>query len=310
MTIHPVIDAHVHFFHPSDVYIPWAKGTRFDKDLDAADYTQQVKQTGVRQCVYVEVDAEQRQGLVEAAWIRDYAEQLKHEEAYGGIGAVVAFAPMDHGDEVRHYLRLLQRLVGSDLLRGVRYLLQAPGSVERMASAAFRQGLQVLGEREFQHLHFELVIDCHRQPEQFPALIEMVQACPHTRFVLDHMAKPPCHSQPGAKAFDHWAACMDQLARCSNVVLCKVSGLLTELEDAPLQPAQLAPFVQVARDTFGIDRLCFGSDWPILELRASWQQWMDLLQTIVQSWDSRDKIKLFTTNAQIHYRLARSLAHT
>ncbi|KAI8069679.1 hypothetical protein BC940DRAFT_297275 [Gongronella butleri] len=305
-----VIDTHVHFFLPQEVHTPWVKGTMFENGRNEADYCAAVSKTGVSQGVYVEVDVEPTQGLAEAAVIRAHIEEKRGADengrAFGGIGAVVAYVPMDKGEQhVRGYLRELQTIVGTDLLRGVRFLLQSPNSAELMGTDTFRDALRVLGEPEFQALHFELVIDSRQHPAQFDALLAMVRACPSTRFVLDHMAKPPCSSHPGQKAFDAWAENMQQLAQCRNVVMCKVSGLLTELDGAPMTTQQLAPFVQAARNAFGIDRLCFGGDWPILHLQqdATWQKWVDLVRDMVANWSHQDQHKLFVANAVKYYKL-------
>ncbi|ORZ04625.1 hypothetical protein BCR42DRAFT_429084 [Absidia repens] len=175
-----------------------------------------------------------------------------------------------------------------------------------MQSASFLEGIRILGEEEF-GLLFEMVIDCHRYPDQFPALIDLVAQCPSVSFVLDHMAKPPCHLSSDSSAFSHWASCMQTLASYPNVVACKVSGLITEVEDntSLISAQHLGPFVQVAKDTFGIDRLIFGGDWPVCEATqgGTWQLWVDVLQEIVQAWEPEEQTRLFVTNAQRCYNL-------
>ncbi|CEG84443.1 hypothetical protein RMATCC62417_18245 [Rhizopus microsporus] len=100
---------------------------------------------------------------------------------------------------------------------------------------------------------------------------------------------------------------MEALARYENVC-CKLSGLLTELKKGHKQSKaamikQLTPFIQVARDCFGPDRLMFGSDWPMCTSAASWQEWFEVLSDIVDHWTNEDKQKLFVTNAVRIYRL-------
>ncbi|KAI8334820.1 hypothetical protein BC941DRAFT_432227 [Chlamydoabsidia padenii] len=300
-----IIDTHIHFWQPSNVYIPWVKGSQFDTDKDARHYSDQVAKVGVRQGVYVQTDVDSRHGLVEAAWINDYYKQIPTSSSFGGLGAIIAYAPVDQGDEaVRPYLRLLQRLIDPSHLRGVRFLLQQLNEHDMVQDNVVK-GIQVLGDKEFQGLLFELVIDCHRHPAQFDALIQLVRLCPSVSFVLDHMGKPPCGSRPGEAAFDHWAGCLRTLAGYSNVVACKVSGLITELDGGSVVCAQqLAPFVNVAKESFGVDRLMFGGDWPICEAQGgSWQQWVDVLMEIVQDWDLQDQTKLFVFNAQRCYKL-------
>ncbi|ORE01369.1 amidohydrolase 2 [Rhizopus microsporus var. microsporus] len=301
MTIQPVVDAHVHFWHPDEVYIPWISGT---EHKDAKEYAQEAKRVGVHYVIYVETNVDSHHGLVEAEWINRYADSLTASATFGGIGGIVAFAPVHQGRHVSSYLRTLIRLVGTKL-KGVRYLIQdSSGDPKRVCHPDFVQGVQILGQH---NLSFDLTINCNDCPEQFPPLKELVGQCPLVQFVLDHMAKPPCDSQPGEAAFEFWKSEMEALARYENVC-CKLSGLLTELKkehkrSKAAMTKQLTPFIQVARDCFGPDRLMFGSDWPMCTLAASWQEWFEVLSDIVDHWTNEDKQKLFVTNAVRIYRL-------
>ena len=55
-------------------------------------------------------------------------------------------------------------------------------------------------------------------------------------------------------------------------VACKVSGLVTEADWSSWTAADLQPFVDLAIDVFGPERLLFGSDWPVCLLAATYPQ--------------------------------------
>lgn len=180
----------------------------------------------IHYAIYVETNVDPHHGLVEADWISRYADSLTTSAAFGGIGGIVAFAPVHQGRHVSSYLRTLIRLIGTKL-KGVRNLVQDPSSdPKRVCHPDFVQGVQILGQH---NLSFDLTINCKGCPEQFPPLKELVGQCPLVQFVLDHMAKPPCDCQPGEAAFEFWKSEMEALARYDNMC-CKVSGLLTELK--------------------------------------------------------------------------------
>jgi L-fuconolactonase len=318
-----IIDSHVHFWHPDKVHVPWVKGNRqFDKHKDAIDYSDQIKKARVEKAIYVETDVDQYHGLVEADWIYHYAkDEIVPNEIFGGIGGIVAFAPVHRGDHVQGYLRTLMRLTGGGtcggLVKGVRYLIQDPNlDPTRILQPNFIRGIQCL---ELFNLSFDLNINCNSSPEQFPPLQELVTQCPRVQFVLDHMGKPPCDSQPGDNRFDFWKQQIILLASNSNVA-CKISGLVTELSifsidncsndddgcssfDRVVQ--QLKPFVIVAKEAFGIDRIMYGGDWPVCELanNMSWQTWLNILSEIIKDWSEDEKEKLFVTNATFIYKL-------
>ncbi|KAI8386847.1 hypothetical protein BD560DRAFT_382976 [Blakeslea trispora] len=314
-TVHQqIVDSHVHFWHPDQVYVSWIN--KEDKELfrrkDAEEYTQLIKKSNgsvqVKAGIYVETDVDPCHGLVEADWIAHYVDQIKLTTEFGGIHGIVAFAPVYQGSQVRNYLNTLMKLLKDKkpLLKGVRYLLQDPcKDPNRILDTTFVQGIQVLAEYG---LCFDLTINCNEHPEQFPPLQQLVSQCPKVKFVLDHMAKPPCDSQPGDKQFEFWKQQIIQLAQNPNVY-CKVSGLLTEIKQTFPKDivSHLAPFVQVVRQSFGVDRLMFGGDWPIVELslnRLNWHDWYRIVSDIVQPWSAEEKHKLFALNAAQFYDLS------
>ncbi|CEP07757.1 hypothetical protein [Parasitella parasitica] len=302
-----IVDAHVHFWHPEKVNVSWLKGSAFDTNKDAIEYSEKIKIAHVEKAVYVETDVDCYHGLVEADWITQYAEQLQSTEVFGGIAGIVAFAPVHQGDLVDGYLRTLMRITNSRL-KGVRYLLQDPAQdPKRILHSDFVRGVQRL---ELYNLSFDLNISCNDDPQQFPPLKILVAQCPRVQFVLDHMGKPPCDSQPGEERFEFWKEQMHGLGKMDNVY-CKVSGLLTEFkaDDHKTQSQVeqlLKPFIQVAKDAFGIDRIMFGGDWPICELskhNLKWQQWLEIICNIVSNWTEEEKDKLFVRNATHFYKL-------
>ncbi|KAI8379398.1 uncharacterized protein BYT42DRAFT_545757 [Radiomyces spectabilis] len=296
-----IIDAHVHFWHPDQVYIPWMRNTAFNKRLDAEQYALDVEKVKVSSAVYVETDVHPVHGLVEADWIRRYSEEIKPSAAFGGISAIVAYAPVDHGKDVQGYIDMLIKVAG-DKLRGVRHLIQDPSlDPWRVTDPSFVQGVQMLGKYG---LTFDLNINCHAAPEQFPPLQILVSQCPHVQFVLDHMAKPPCDRSPGEPEFEFWKSQLIALAEYPNVA-CKVSGLVTETEEQDSRGLvqRLQPFVEVALTAFGEDRLMFGGDWSICESAVPWQTWIEVLVEIVKGWSEEARDKLFRRNAARIYRL-------
>lgn len=302
-----IIDSHVHFWHPDRVNVPWVKNGPFDKRKDAVEYSDQVKLAGVKKAVYIETNVDQYHGIVEADWIYQYSQEIQTNDIFGGIGGIVAFAPVQQGDHVQGYLRTLVRVTGGNngVLKGVRYLLQDPTlDPNRILKTEFIRGIQCL---ESFNLSFDICIDCRTSPSQFPPIQQLVVQCPRVQFILDHMGKPPCDSQPGDTEFEFWKQQMIQLSSNSNVS-CKISGLVTELtshnDERSDVVKQLRPFIQVARDTFGIDRVMYGGDWPVCEIaNTSWQSWLEILSEIVKDWSEDDKEKLFVTNATHIYKL-------
>ena len=133
---------------------------------------------------------------------------------------------------------------------------------------------------------------------QLPGVIELVHRCPHTAFILDHLGKPDIKQQQ----LDPWQANLHKLAELPNVV-CKISGMVTEANHERWQPADLEPFVNVALDAFGEERVLFGSDWPVVLLASQYRRWYETLEALVAHLPLPARRKLWAENAQRLYRL-------
>ena len=46
-------------------------------------------------------------------------------------------------------------------------------------------------------------------------------------------------------------------------IYCKLSGMITEADPRHWQPADLKPYVEKTIELFGVERVLFGSDWPV-----------------------------------------------
>jgi L-fuconolactonase len=143
-------------------------------------------------------------------------------------------------------------------------------------------------------LSFDICID----PHQFVNTIEMVERCPEVSFVLDHMGKPEVKEN----RLSPWRERIVQIAALPNVV-CKISGLLTQADHAAWSEDQVIPLIEHVIDCFTVDRVLFGGDWPVLELAASYREWVDVVDRATQHLPQADRRKVFRENAIKTYRL-------
>jgi L-fuconolactonase len=86
----------------------------------------------------------------------------------------------------------------------------------------------------------------------------------------------------------------------------KLSGLVTEVPLPHWTAADLRPAVEDALDTFGADRLMFGSDWPVCLLASSYQRWVDTLGELLDGQDGADQESVWGETARRVYRLEAS----
>jgi len=116
--------------------------------------------------------------------------------------------------------------------------------------------------------------------------------------VLDHLAKPPIKSG----SLHPWARGIRELAAFPNV-LCKLSGLVTEADWQQWKPEHLVPYIDVAFECFGPDRLMIGSDWPVCTVAASYARAMDVAEEYLSRQPSQVQTAVMGENVRRFWKL-------
>ena len=136
-------------------------------------------------------------------------------------------------------------------------------------------------------------------PRHLPVVIEMLERIPGLRAVVDHLAKPDikgCKLQP-------WQSHMAEIARHRGL-WCKLSGMSPHGGPAPDLARRAQPFVDHVLSCFGVDRVLFGSDWPICLNGSSYEEAVDLVRTTLASvWSPSVESAVFGRNAARFYGL-------
>lgn len=288
MLDYPIIDSHVHLLDPARLGYAWAQGiTGLRPKAVPSDVFAAAKPVEIERFVFVEVDVDAGQHLDEAAWVTELA------AAEPRLGGMVASLPLERGAAVE---RDLERLREYKPLRGIRRLIQGQSDPEFCLQPDFLAGLKLLARHD---LSFDICIVHH----QLPNVIRMVQQCPDVRFVLDHIGKPAIKaSEMEPNYADIWRADLKRLAALPNVH-CKISGVCTEADHRTWTRQEISPYVEHALESFGFDRVMFGSDWHVLELAGTYPDWVHVVDEIVHDCSPSERRKLFRDNATAFYRL-------
>jgi L-fuconolactonase len=139
-------------------------------------------------------------------------------------------------------------------------------------------------------------------PRHLPHVLRALEQTPGLHAVMDHLSKPPIASGE----IEPWASLIRRVAEFPNIQ-CKLSGMVTEADHARWSPDSLAPYVHHVVDVFGVDRLMFGSDWPVCRLAAEYGEVVNALRTILGARLGPQEIeKVFRGNAERFYGLQES----
>lgn len=276
------VDSHVHFWDQGTFSYPWLvdvpaiAGRQTPSELRE----QTAAAASPSQMVFVECGAP---WLDEVRWV----EQLAAREPR--IAGIVARCAMNAGAATTAAIEELQRHA---LVRGVRHNIQDEWDPRFCVARDFLAGVRQLGAVD---LSFDICCRHH----QLPAVIELVRQCPDTRFVLDHCGKPDIREG----RVDPWRAHIAELAALPNVD-CKLSGLITEADHTAWTVDQLRPFVDHVLATFDSSRLLYGSDWPVVNLAATYARWLGTARQLVSHLSAAAQDAIFAGNARRVYRLS------
>ena len=131
------------------------------------------------------------------------------------------------------------------------------------------------------------------------AALELVKAFPHQKFVIDHLAKP--YIKDGF--FDGWATLIRELGRCENV-WCKVSGLVTEADWNRWKYDHFALYLDLVFETFGCNRLMFGSDWPVCLLGGTYGRVKGIVDRYLAPFSKQEREEVLGRNTIDFYNLS------
>jgi L-fuconolactonase len=160
-----------------------------------------------------------------------------------------------------------------------------------MLRPAFCRGIALLET-------FGLAYDILVYSRHLATAAELAARFPGQRFVLDHLGKPDIrHGELRA-----WERDIRALAACSNVSA-KLSGLVTEADWMAWTARDIQPYLDVAFDCFGADRLMIGSDWPVCTVAGDYGCVMGAVSDYLADRPAQERDAVLGGNARRFYNL-------
>ena len=274
------IDAHQHFWQNGLFDDAWRRApglealreNRLPEHLAPA-----LERTGIDRTVAVQT----QHSTAETRWLLELAE--RHATIAGVVGWIDLASPECEAQ--------LAEFLSHPGFKGVRHVTQDEPDDDFIVRPDVLRGLRVL---ERHGVPFDLLFHVRHLRHA----VTLAEALPDLPMVIDHLAKP----RIAARSFADWGPAFRAAARYPNVY-CKLSGLVTEADPATWQPADLAPYVQTALDSFGAERCMFGSDWPVCALAADYEQVHAALREALGDLDPPAEASIFGGTAATFYRL-------
>jgi len=278
------IDAHQHFWKYDAAEYTWIDDSMaaLKRDFLPDESAREMARVGFDACVAVQA----RQTLDETRWLLGLA--AEHPSIAGVVGWVDLQA-----DNVRDQLAAL---AGHQRLVGIRHIAQSEPDDLFLLRPQVVRGIRLLAD-------FGLGFDILIYRRQLGSAAELVGRLPSQRFVLDHLAKPDLRSGE----IDEWERDIRRLAAQPNV-FAKLSGLVTEASWARWTSDQIRPYLDVAFDAFGWNRLMIGSDWPVCTVSADYARTMNVVIDYVAARPDHERDAVLGGNARRFWNLRTAVA--
>lgn len=272
------LDAHQHFWAYDPQEYAWISDAmpRIRRDFLPSDLEPLLGDHGLDGCIAVQA----RQSLEETDFLLGLAQQ--HAVVKGVVGWVDL-----QSDAVE---RQLARYAGNSLLKGIRHIVQDEPDERFLLRDTFLRGVNVLKESA---LTYDILI----YEKHLPAAVRFAEKTGEMPLVLDHIGKPLIANGKS----DNWKQGIKALSDLPYVY-CKISGLVTEADWSNWKADDFKPFLAHVFDCFGMDRLMFGSDWPVCLLAARhYADVIGIVENFMAGCSAEDKSKVFGLNAARFY---------
>jgi L-fuconolactonase len=264
-TQRPVIDTHVHFYDPGRPEgVPWPP-----KDNEVlyrphmpADFARVVKGLGVRGVIVVEASP----WIQDNDWILNLAKRDK--TILGLVGNIQATGP--------EFARHLDRLRRNPLFLGIRVNRTgrtALDDIRRLADAG-------------------LAIDVVGDSRILPGVLDVSDQLPNLRIVIDHLPFAPSDTR----------VTLGDLRDRPNVYA-KVSWILRRIEGrVPDDLGFYREALDEVWDTFGSERVVYGSNWPVSNLQAPYAAVLRIAREYFEAKGPAAAERYFFSNSRAAYR--------
>jgi L-fuconolactonase len=276
-----IIDAHQHFwkYHPQNH--AWINDDMkiIQKDFLPADLSKILTDQKVEGSISVQVDQTNEETAFQI--------ECAHHNPFikGVVGWIDLLNPLIEKD--------IEAYKEKNIVKGFRHILQG---TEKgfMLQPNFINGLKQLSKH---HYTYDLLIYAN----QIQEAIELIKVVEDLPIVLDHIAKPSIKT----KSIEDWKKDIKSLAKYPNLY-CKISGMVTEADWTTWKSEDLKPYLDIVVEAFGVDRLLFGSDWPVCLVASRYERWLNTIKDYFKEFSISEQEKIFALNCESFYTLEKA----
>lgn len=275
-----IVDAHQHFWKIDRGDYFWMDDSvaEIRRDILPPDLLPHANTCGVTASIAVQAAPT----VAETEYLVDLAKESNL------VQGVVGWVDLENA----HVATTLSRLATSPDFKGIRPMLQDIEDANWILKPDVLANLSIVS-------NLGLTLDALVQPRHLAAINEVATKLPSLNIVIDHCAKPVIAG--GKNAGDDWRSDMSRLAD-HDQIYCKLSGLANEYGNG-WSAETLKPVFDHVMETFGANRIMWGSDWPVLELAGTYEDWFSCAQSLTSGMMEQDRLMIFGGTACDFYRI-------
>jgi len=174
------------------------------------------------------------------------------------IAGVIGWLDFDSGEAHAE----LSELANDSKLCGIRPMLQDIEQHDWILKPQYQATLEKIAD-------LDLVFDALIHPCHLAIINQLAQLHPSLTIVINHCAKPNLTEGD----LSSWQQGMQVLSAHQNIYV-KFSGLATQCQNKLDKGASMT-CLQWLLIHFSSQRIIWGSDWPVVNINSSYQQWLD-----------------------------------
>jgi len=275
-----LLDTHQHLVYRDVANYSWAKDIPplATDNFTVENYLKLTEGLGIGGTLFMETGVDDPDYQNEAK----YVQKLSDNPNNGIKGLIVSIRPEDDSFDA-WFNETLQMNVS-----GYRRILHVMPD-ETSQTQTFRDNVKKIGKAD-------KPFDICYLPTQLSIAYDFAKDCQEVNLVLNHCGVPSI----AAGEIDQWGKDIKKLAELPNVY-CKLSGLMAYCAPGTSSQETIQPYVDHVLETFGPNRMVWGSDWPVVNLGKGIQEWISVTRNILSKLSDSEAEAIANANAQKIY---------
>ncbi len=277
-----LIDTHQHLIYQNVATYGWTKDLpALQSDFTVKDYQDLTNDYNIIGTLFMECAVDDPDYKKESNFINS----LMQKSESGIKGLILSIRPEDDND----FNKWLEESKSLGVVGYRRVLHTEPDELSQQNN--FRKNISKIGKVG---KPFDL---CFRE-DQLKIAIDLSKSCDEMDLVLNHCGVPAIASGK----MDEWKKDITALSELQHVT-CKLSGIMAYCAPGTSSYETIKPYVDHVLESFGPDRMVWGSDWPVVNLAKGLPEWLSVTKTIMSNLSEDEASKIANINAKKIYKV-------